>query len=204
MQDLPGDENLGILECGSGIQIPFGEPWRARIRTPAASPSVSDHIGGGYRHTFCAALFPVQRLSWGGLWPGYHPRATEDNALRNIIAKAWPSFLEQVEYEGSLPNFVHREFDSYLKCGQLTRSKRRLCSGRLHKIKEHGGTRKRSCPCWISVFEQKFGVRSQSTIRTRGTRGVPLAVRIRITGLTAHVFCAVPPVERRRNNTGRQ
>ncbi len=39
--------------------------------------------------------------------------------LYQTVAERWPAFLERAEQHGGLPRFVVREFEEYLRCGQL-------------------------------------------------------------------------------------
>ena len=49
----------------------------------------------------------------------YRPRRVEETLLYRTVARYWPKFVEQVGEHGSLPRFVQREFEAYLKCGVL-------------------------------------------------------------------------------------
>ena len=52
---------------------------------------------------------------------GYHyeRRRPEETVLHRVVSEYWPSFRERVESLGSLPKFVVRDVDEYLRCGIL-------------------------------------------------------------------------------------
>jgi len=49
----------------------------------------------------------------------YERHRPEQTVLHRIVTAFWPSFREQVEAIGSLPKFVVREVEEYLRCGIL-------------------------------------------------------------------------------------
>ena len=52
--------------------------------------------------------------------PGYERHRPEQTLLYQIIEQHYPSFLAHLEQQDrSLPVYVQREFESYLKCGRL-------------------------------------------------------------------------------------
>jgi hypothetical protein len=53
--------------------------------------------------------------------PGVYERhRPEDTTLYQIISKYYPAFLSYLSDMGrSLPSYVKREFEDYLRCGQL-------------------------------------------------------------------------------------
>ncbi len=55
-------------------------------------------------------------LGQGGV---YERRRPETTGLYQLIAKHWWGFRERTEGLGGLPQFVRREFEGYLSCGQL-------------------------------------------------------------------------------------
>ena len=51
---------------------------------------------------------------------GYERHRPEATLLYELVEQYYPAFLEHIELDGrGLPNFVHQEFDAYLKCGRL-------------------------------------------------------------------------------------
>ena len=57
--------------------------------------------------------------SAGGAWPGYTPRSVKETVLYRTVAEHYPVFLERTGEVGTLPAFVRREFESFLKCGVM-------------------------------------------------------------------------------------
>jgi Transposase zinc-binding domain len=49
----------------------------------------------------------------------YERRRPEERVLCRVVSAYWPAFRERVEELGSLPKFVVREVDEYLRCGLL-------------------------------------------------------------------------------------
>ncbi len=49
----------------------------------------------------------------------YERRRPEVSVLYQVVSAYWPSFRERIEELGSLPKFVMREVDEYLRCGLL-------------------------------------------------------------------------------------
>jgi hypothetical protein len=50
----------------------------------------------------------------------YERHRPEQTLLYQLVEKHYPTLVEQLEAQGkSLPTHVHREFESYLKCGRL-------------------------------------------------------------------------------------
>ena len=43
----------------------------------------------------------------------------EETVLYRVVSTYWPEFRERVEVLGSLPKFVVRDVDEYLRCGIL-------------------------------------------------------------------------------------
>ncbi|MBK7583359.1 MAG: transposase zinc-binding domain-containing protein [Myxococcales bacterium] len=43
----------------------------------------------------------------------------ESTLLYQTVAEHWPAFLERADEHGGLPRFVVKEFEAYLRCGQL-------------------------------------------------------------------------------------
>ena len=62
---------------------------------------------------------PAQESSrLGG--PRYERRRPEATVLHRVVSTHWPAFVEHVEAQGrTLPAFVVREVEAYLKCGLL-------------------------------------------------------------------------------------
>ena len=59
---------------------------------------------------------------------GYERHRPEATLLYELVEQYYPVFLEHVERDGrGLPNFVHQEFDAYLKCGRLQYGFLRVC-----------------------------------------------------------------------------
>ena len=56
-------------------------------------------------------------------WPSpahYERHRLEATLLYQIIEEYWPSFQTELDLQGkSLPHFVAKEFEEYLKCGRL-------------------------------------------------------------------------------------
>ena len=49
----------------------------------------------------------------------YERRRPEESVLYRVVSEVWPSFRERIEGLSSLPKFVVREVDEYLRCGLL-------------------------------------------------------------------------------------
>ena len=50
----------------------------------------------------------------------YERHRPEQALLYQLVENHYPALVEQLEFQGkSLPAHVHREFESYLKCGHL-------------------------------------------------------------------------------------
>jgi len=61
----------------------------------------------------------------------YERHRPEQSVLHRVVSAYWPSFRERVEELGSLPKFVVREVDEYLRCGLLEHGFIRIrCPGR--------------------------------------------------------------------------
>jgi ribosomal protein S27E len=74
---------------------------------------------------------PADRALGGAQYARHRP---EETLLYQVIDRYYPDFLAQIETEGccTLPRFVRREFEEYLKCGRL----------------EHGFLRVRCTDCY--------------------------------------------------------
>ena len=52
--------------------------------------------------------------------PGYERHRPEKTLLYQLVEQYYPAFVTQLTDEGKvLPDYVHQEFDEYLKCGRL-------------------------------------------------------------------------------------
>lgn len=52
--------------------------------------------------------------------PHYQRHRPEQTLLYRIVEEHSPAFVEQLATQGaSLPGYIQREFDDYLKCGRL-------------------------------------------------------------------------------------
>ena len=49
----------------------------------------------------------------------YERHRPEESVLYRVVSEVWPSFRERIEQLSSLPKFVVREVDEYLRCGLL-------------------------------------------------------------------------------------
>jgi hypothetical protein len=49
----------------------------------------------------------------------YKRHRPEETVLHGVVTAYWPSFRERLEAVGSLPKFIVREVDDYLRCGIL-------------------------------------------------------------------------------------
>ena len=66
----------------------------------------------------------------GQLFGGYRPRKVQETVLYETVQEHWEAFQQLAGEHGSLPKFVSREFDDYLKCGRLEHGFARVqCTG---------------------------------------------------------------------------
>ena len=67
-----------------------------------------------------AALSAREALAQSGTALGYERRRPESTLLYQIVEQHYPAFVEHVSKQGrTLPGYVHREFEGYLRCGRL-------------------------------------------------------------------------------------
>lgn len=66
----------------------------------------------------------------------YERHRPEATLLYELVEQYYPAFLEHIERDGrGLPNFVHQEFDAYLKCGRMEEGFLRLRCEQCHAEK---------------------------------------------------------------------
>jgi len=56
----------------------------------------------------------------------YQRREPEHTTLYRVLSQHWPAFMEHTEQAGGLPDFVKRDIEGYLACGQLERGFARI------------------------------------------------------------------------------
>jgi hypothetical protein len=62
-------------------------------------------------------------MATAGPWPGYTARSVTETLLYQTVERYWPQFVERTQGLGTLPSFVRREFEDFLKCGRLEEAK---------------------------------------------------------------------------------
>ena len=57
----------------------------------------------------------------------YEPRRADQTILHRCVSRYWTRVSDTCETHGRpLPSFVHREFDAYLRCGDLNQGFARI------------------------------------------------------------------------------
>ena len=88
------------------------------------------------------------RLDVGGV-SGYAPQRPEQTLLYQLVAQYYPAFIAQLAAQGrTLPGYVRREFEDFLRCGRLEFGFLRLQCERCHdeKLVAFSCKRRAFCP----------------------------------------------------------
>jgi ribosomal protein S27E len=114
---------------------------------------------------------PADRSASGAQFSRHRP---EETLLYKVIEQHYPDFLAQIETDGrTLPQFVRREFEEYLKCGRL----------------EHGFLRVRCTDCHAEKLVA-FSCKPRGFCRScRARRMVESAALLIDEALPARRFC---------------
>ena len=95
-----------------------------------------------------ALLSPHDLDEWSTPKADYERRRPENTLFYQIIQEHWPRFKQELERQGkSLPTYVCREFDNYLKCGLLQHGFLRVkCEACQHETLVAFSCKTRLCP----------------------------------------------------------